>query len=152
MASTLSDIQQFLEISPNLLTAGQPFAGQFEAIHAAGCQVVINLAAETAWDYLPEEEEIVQALGMHYIHIPVEWTAPQPEDLQAFFAAMQAHVGKKIFVHCARNMRVSAFVYLYRILWLEEPQEGCFADMLRIWQPDPTWQAFIDRAISAKIT
>jgi protein tyrosine phosphatase (PTP) superfamily phosphohydrolase (DUF442 family) len=140
----ISAIQNYLEITPHLLTAGQPFEDQFSAIQAAGVQTVINLAHEDSWDYIPEEREIVEGLGMAYIHIPVVWESPQPEDLQAFFTAMQGLVGQSVFVHCARNMRVSAFVYLYRVRELRESREIALVDLQRIWQPNPVWQAFID--------
>jgi len=140
----ISEIQNFLEITPHLLTAGQPFEDQFNAIQAAGVQTVINLAHENSWDYIPEEREIVEGLGMAYIHIPVVWESPQPEDLQAFLAAMQRLQDQKVFVHCARNMRVSAFIYLYRVLELGEPREIALTNLQSIWQPDPVWQAFID--------
>jgi protein tyrosine phosphatase (PTP) superfamily phosphohydrolase (DUF442 family) len=143
----MNEIQNYLEITPHLLTAGQPFEDQFTAIQAAGVQTVINLAHEDSWDYIPEEREIVEGLGMAYIHIPVVWEAPQPEDLQAFISAMQGLQDQKVFVHCARNMRVSAFVYLYRVLQLNLPRDIAMADLQRIWQPDPVWQAFIDSAV-----
>jgi protein tyrosine phosphatase (PTP) superfamily phosphohydrolase (DUF442 family) len=143
----ISEIQNFLEITPHLLTAGQPFEDQFTAIQEAGVQTVINLAHENSWDYIPEEREIVEGLGMAYIHIPVVWESPQPEDLQVFFAAMQQLQDQKVFVHCARNMRVSAFIYLYRVLELGEPREIALTNLHSIWQPDPVWQAFIDSTI-----
>ncbi len=151
MENELSSIQQFLQITPNLFTAGQPYEEQFAFIRNSGCQVLINLSAPTAWDYLPEERAIVTALGMAYVPIPVEWTAPQPQDLQAFFAAMRQHAGRQVFVHCARNMRVSAFVYLYRTLILNEPRELCLIDLHRIWQPDSIWQNFIDQQTKSLI-
>ena len=145
MNEQISVIQNFLEITPRLLTAGQPFEDQFPPIQAAGVQTVINLAHEDSWDYIPEERQIVEGLGMAYIHIPVVWESPQPADLQAFFAAMRPLRDQTVFVHCARNMRVSAFIYLYRVLRLSEPRETALADLERIWQPDPVWQVFIDK-------
>jgi protein tyrosine phosphatase (PTP) superfamily phosphohydrolase (DUF442 family) len=143
----INEIQNYLEITPHLHTAGQPFEDQFSAIQAAGVQTVINLAHQDSWDYIPEEREIVEGLGMAYIHIPVVWASPQPEDLQAFFAAMQGLQDQNVFVHCARNMRVSAFVYLYRVVKLNEPREAALVDLQSIWQPDPIWQAFIDSTV-----
>jgi hypothetical protein len=44
-------------------------------------------------------------------------------------------------------MRVSAFVYLYRVFCLKENEPMAKADLHRIWQPHPTWQAFIDQIL-----
>ena len=41
-------------------------------------------------------------------------------------------------------MRVSVFVYLFRVIYLKEAPEVAFQDLLEIWQPDDTWQAFIE--------
>jgi hypothetical protein len=63
--------------------------------------------------------------------------------------AMDRHQGEKILVHCAANMRVSAFVALYRILRLGWSRERALADLHRIWDPDqvPVWAAFMAEAL-----
>jgi lipopolysaccharide biosynthesis regulator YciM len=55
--------------------------------------------------------------------------------------------GEKVFVHCARNMRVSAFVFLYRVLRQGVPADEALPDLLAIWQPNETWQRLIDAAL-----
>ena len=55
MTNDLSSIQNFLQISPTLGTAGQPFREQFTLIAAAGYTSVINLALPTSWDAVPDE-------------------------------------------------------------------------------------------------
>ena len=144
MNPQISEIKNFLEITPHLLTAGQPFEDQFSAIQAAGVQTVINLAHDDYGITSRKNGRSSKGLGMAYIHIPVEWESPQPEDLQAFFNAMQSLQDQSVFVHCARNMRVSVFVYLYRVMKMSEPRDAAQTDLQRIWQPDPVWQAFID--------
>ena len=47
-------------------------------------------------------------------------------------------------------MRVSAFVYLYRVLRQGVDESTARNDLHRIWQPNPTWQAFIDTALAEK--
>jgi protein tyrosine phosphatase (PTP) superfamily phosphohydrolase (DUF442 family) len=84
---------------------------------------------------------------MEYVYIPVVWTAPQPADLSAFFKAMDERQDKKVFVHCAMNFRASAFVFLYRVLRQAVPLETAKQSMLEIWQPDETWQEFIDNSL-----
>jgi hypothetical protein len=46
-------------------------------------------------------------------------------------------------VHCAANKRVSAFVYLYRVLHEGVPEEEARKDLHAIWQPDEVWSRFI---------
>lgn len=143
----LSDITNYLAIGPNLGTAGQPTAAQFKAVADAGYAVVINLALSTSDNALPHETELVKSLGMTHFHLPVVWEAPTQGDLALFFRLMDRNRHLKVFVHCALNMRVSVFVYLYRVLHLRESEPTAAADLRRIWQPNPTWQAFIDQTL-----
>lgn len=144
MPQDLQQIYQFLAISEAIATAGQPTAEQFTAIQQAGYQVVINLALPTSDGALPDEAGLVRQLGMEYIAIPVAWEQPTPEDCDRFFAALDQHHDQRIFVHCAANMRVSAFMYLYRRLRQATDEAIAQADLQRIWQPNTTWQALID--------
>jgi len=52
-----------------------------------------------------------------------------------------------VFVHCAANMRVSAFMYLYRLIHERLSDEQAKSDLHRIWTPNDTWQAFIQQVI-----
>lgn len=148
MVPTLNNIANFLPFAPTLATAGQPTAAQFQAVQQAGYEVVINLAMPTSTNAMAEEPELVRELGMDYVAIPVVWESPTLDDLDQFFAAMATHADRKVLVHCAKNMRVSAFVYLYRVLRLGIDPQQAEADLARIWQPNPTWAAFMQRALA----
>ncbi len=147
MNTDLNAIQNFLQISPNLGTAGQPRREQFALIASAGYTSVINLALPTSWDAVADEAEIVTALGLTHYHIPVEWEAPAPQDLLQFCDLMDRLDGQKVFVHCARNMRVSAFVFLYRVLRKGMSPDACRPDLEKIWVPDEVWAEFIEMSI-----
>lgn len=144
---SITDITNYLEITPRLGTAGMPTADQIESIADAGYQAVINLALDESPGAISDERERVTRLGMKYIHIPVVWESPQISDLEQFFTIMQQLAGYKVFVHCVLNMRVSVFVYLFRVISLKEDPEVAFQDLLEIWQPDDTWQELIDTAL-----
>ncbi len=143
----ITDIINFLAINPLLATGGMPTIDQVQALAEAGFEVVINLALDQSPDAIPEEEVVVTRLGMRYIHIPVIWKHPQLSDLEKFFDSMQQFSSSKIFVHCVLNLRVSVFVYLYRVIVLREVSTIAHADLLKIWQPDDIWQAFIDQTL-----
>jgi protein tyrosine phosphatase (PTP) superfamily phosphohydrolase (DUF442 family) len=123
---------------------------QLQAIAAAGFQTVINLGLHDDRRYaLPDESGTVQSLGMAYVHIPVQFAAPTPTDLQRFFAAMDAHQGKKVWVHCAANFRVTAFLGLYRTLRQGWDTTSAFALMNDVWKPDEVWSRFISSELAA---
>jgi hypothetical protein len=62
---------------------------------------------------------------------------------------MEANRARKVFVHCVVNYRVSAFMYLYRVLRLGVDPEDAIWDLRSIWEPDETWLAFINTALKA---
>jgi protein tyrosine phosphatase (PTP) superfamily phosphohydrolase (DUF442 family) len=147
-SSKLSDIFHFQATTETLGTAGQPTAAQFEAVKDDGYEVVINLALGNTQRDLANEPQLMSELGLDYVHIPVEFEQPTAADLDEFFEAMDANQGKKCFVHCIANARVSAFVMLYRVLRQGVPLEEARAQMLQIWTPNETWQAFIDETLA----
>jgi protein tyrosine phosphatase (PTP) superfamily phosphohydrolase (DUF442 family) len=111
----VSDIYNYLKISDILCTSGQPTARQFVRIRDAGYSTVINLAPHSAENAIADEAACVTDLGMTYVHIPVDFKNPTQQDFATFVDAMKQHTHEKVWVHCAANMRVSAFVYRYRV-------------------------------------
>src|SRR5262245_10980710 len=122
----LEDIKNFIEVSDRLGTAGQPTEAPPRGVAEAGFEEGVNLC-------LADEADSVASLGLTYRHIPVDFNAPRLDDLRRFVDVMDASTGKKVFVHCAANYRVSSFVALYgesRLGW--SPEQGD-AHMRRVW-------------------
>ena len=87
--SRLAAIYNYRAVDETLSTSGQPTVEQLGNIAQAGFTTIVNLALHDDPRYsLPDEAGTVRALGLAYEHIPVQFAAPQPADLQAFFAAM----------------------------------------------------------------
>lgn len=147
-AAALTDIYNHRVVDNGWATSGQPSIAQLDAIAAAGYETVINLALHDDPRYsLPDEAGTVRSLGMAYVHIPVQFAAPTEDDLLAFFAALQAHRQDKLWIHCAANLRVSAFLGLYRVIREGWDVDAAFALMRELWQPDEVWAGFIDRML-----
>ena len=131
-----------------LWSSGQLSAKDIACLPALGIDVVINLAPPTASNALLGEAEFVTREGISYIQIPVEWEQPESHQLTQFFGVLKVFEGRKVWVHCAKNMRVSAFIYLYRRLCLAESETASMHPMREVWVPNETWQAFIDKAMT----
>lgn len=140
-------ILNFRKISDRIGTAGQPAADQFADIKAAGYDVVINLAMPDSTHAIPNEADLVAAQGMEYIHIPVVWEEPTEQDLQKFFEALARTEGQRVFVHCAMNWRVSAFMFLHQVIEQRVHTETARRGLEQIWQPNATWEAFLAQAL-----
>ena len=85
---------------------------------------MINLALHSHEKALPDEAGSVAALGMTYVHIPVDFQNPTERDFAGFVTAMQAAQTAPVHVHCIANYRVSAFFYRYRrdVFWASTQQ------------------------------
>lgn len=141
-------ILNFRAVDDSLVTSGLPTEEQLRAVAENGFGVVINLAPDNNPPYsLPGEAGIIQALGMDYVHIPVNFAEPTTEDLERFCDAMDANASRKRFVHCAANKRVSVFVGLYRVLRLGWGKEEAFDLVRGVWVPNAVWEEFIGRVV-----
>src|SRR5712672_1700286 len=143
--TALSEIYSYRAVGERLGTAGQPTESQFQSVREACFDAVINLALPTSDNALAHEGSIITGLGMSYVHIPVDFKAPTSHDFRAFCRVMEAFDDRRVFVHCAANMRVSAFVFLYRVIHQQVSVAEAERDLHAIWQPDDVWSRFIQQ-------
>ena len=57
------------------------------------------------------------------------------EDFNQFVKSVQAVADEKVWIHCAANARVSAFLYRYRCSVLGEDEPTAESDLRKIWRP-----------------
>lgn len=143
--TALNAITNYVPITEDIGTSGQPNKEQFADIAAAGYQLLINLALPTSDHAISNEGSIVTELGMSYWHLPVKFDAPSLQELQLFCATLEAWRGNKVWVHCVVNARVSAFVYQYLRHVRGVTSEAARSPILKKWEPkmDTVWQTFI---------
>lgn len=139
----MKDIINYIKIDENIATSGQPTREQFKQIADEGYEIVINLSVAHSEGRLEKEDEIVSALEMNYIHIPVEFKDPSLKNLKDFIEILSALKHRKIWVHCIMNYRVSAFMYVFHKYILKTPFEDINLKVFEEWSPDKKWQAIM---------
>ena len=141
----MNDVINFFQITDTIGTGGQPSVSQLYDIAQNGYDVVINLATHNSENAIENEGSIVASLGMTYIHIPVPFEAPTPEHLRKFFRFMNGLSEEKVFVHCAVNARVSAFVFKYLTMEKKMQTEEATTPLLEQWLPQMNlvWKNFL---------
>jgi uncharacterized protein (TIGR01244 family) len=149
LPARIEAISNYLKIDEHIATGGQPNASQIPAIARAGYTTVINLAPYSSSNALPGEAAMMEQAGIEYHHIPVVWTSPTEEDFKRFCTIMEAHKDHRVFVHCAANMRVSAFIYRYRCTVLGVDERLAAADLVKLWTPAGVWADFVSRGHGA---
>lgn len=133
-----------------LCTAAQPSAEQLSALGETGVRHVINLALPTSDHAVADEGARLAGQGITYVNIPVPWEAPTAQQFTLFAQVLWAMRDEPVLVHCACNMRASAFVFLYRVLHEAVPLAEAAAVLHAIWRPEGVWRAFIERQLAAQ--
>lgn len=143
----MNNILNYIKINELISTSGQLKVEQFELIANEGFEVVINLALYNSSNAIENEDKVVTSLGMSYFHIPVDFENPKKSDLKLFINTLQAFGANKVWVHCAKNYRVTAFMYVYHKYVLRTPFEEIDLSMFDLWSPEKKWQELMKIAI-----
>ena len=142
--SKLRVIGQFEWIHAHLATSGQPTVEQLAEIKAQGYTTIVNLALTDASNHLSNEDRICLELGLDYIQVPLLWECPSSSGA-LFVLDLIDHLvqEQKIWVHCAKNMRVSSLIFLYRQFYMGMDLAEADALLENVWQPNETWTGLI---------
>ena len=132
-----------VDVSPTLLTSGQPTREFLQTLKSQGVQAVVYLAPPTVPDAVADEGRIVGSQGIAFVNIPMDWERPTAADFETFTRVMQALAPRKVYVHCQMNFRASSMVFLHRVITLKEPPEKAWESVQRAWVPNATWKAYI---------
>lgn len=136
----MQNILNYIKINELISTSGQPNEEEFSKIAQDGFEVVINLALHNASNAIVNEDKIVTDLDMSYFHIPVDFENPKVSDIKLFLNILQSLGANKVWVHCALNYRVTAFMYVYHKYVLNTPFDEIDISMFEQWSPNKNWQ------------
>jgi len=139
----LDEITNFRQYSSSFASSGQPAREQFQTIADNGFERVVYIAFTNNQNALSDADQLIKSLGMEYMHVPVDFNNPLPDDFYAFADSMQRNTGKKTLLHCQVNARATAFSFLYRVIYEDVPVAEAKADMNTVWQPNAVWRDFI---------
>jgi len=143
LMESLAKINNFHFVSKDLASAGAIELDSYQYIQQYGFKHVINLIPGEQ----SKERNHVKSKGISYQQIEVDWNEPSLQDFERFVELMKSYKGDNVFVHCQLNMRASTFVYLYRVTHLGIDKDIAEKDLTLIWQPNKTWQSFMDKVL-----
>lgn len=133
-----------VEISPRLVTSGQPSAEAIAGLKALAFDAVIYLAPPTVSDAVRDEQTIVTRQGLTFINIPIKFENPTEADFEMFASVLAGLGARKVLVHCQINLRASAMVFLYRVINLKEEPRVAYEAVAGVWSPDARWRRLIE--------
>lgn len=109
------DIRNFLQVTPDFCTGAQPRPEHFAMLKSRGVKTVLNLRVPE--EHRAEEEKAaVEAAGLKYVNIPVNYRNPTNADVEAFLKATDDVASRPMFVHCTAAIRVGAFWLIRRVV------------------------------------
>jgi protein tyrosine phosphatase (PTP) superfamily phosphohydrolase (DUF442 family) len=133
-----------VEISPRLVTSGQPTAQGLASLKALGFEADIYLAPLTVSDAIRDEPLIVTRQGLTFVNIPIPFDNPTEADFETFAGVLTGLGNRKVLVHCQVNMRASSMVFLYRTIVLKEDPHVAYQAVSGIWAPEGPWRRLIE--------
>jgi len=137
-----------VEISPSLVTSGQPSAAALAGLKAQGFEAVVYLAPPTVGDAVRDEALIVGRQGLVYVDQPIDFEAPTSRDVGTFIGVLDALRGRKVLVHCQVNMRASSMVFLYRVIALKDDPRVAYEAVSGVWAPHGPWRRLIEAELA----
>jgi protein tyrosine phosphatase (PTP) superfamily phosphohydrolase (DUF442 family) len=138
-----------VEVSPSLVTSGQPSARTLEGLARQGFEAVVYLAPPTVSDAVRDEPLIVARQGLVFVNIPIRFDQPTAGDYRSFAGVMAGLAGRKVLVHCQVNLRASTMVFLYRAIHLRDDPATAYEAVARVWSPSEPWKALVRELLGA---
>ena len=132
-----------VEISPRLVTAGQPTAEALAELRAQGFDAVVYLAPPTVSDAVRDEAVIVGRQGLVFVNIPIRFDAPTEQDFEALAAVLKGLGERRVLVHCQINLRASSMVFLYRVIAAKEDPARAYEAVTAVWSPEGAWKRYL---------
>jgi uncharacterized protein (TIGR01244 family) len=109
------DIRNFLQVTPEFCTGGQPRIEHYARLKADGVKAVLNLRQPTE-HRAEEEQQAVEAAGLKYFNIPVSYQNPSDADVDQFLKITDDPANRPMFIHCTAAIRVGAFWAIRRVV------------------------------------
>jgi len=136
----IEKIKNFNQVSESLASSGMLETKDFDVLNKNNYQHVITLLPGNH----KEEKLAIEALGLTFEQIEVDWRKPTLNDFKNFVKLMTEYQDGKVIVHCYKNYRASAFTYLYQVTQQGVADNIAKEIMFKIWQPENTWLEFIN--------
>ena len=137
-----------IEVSPSLITSGQPTPKALAGLGALGFQAVIYLAPSSVPDAVKNERDLLERQGIEFVHIPIPFNAPAEAHVIAVALALERLNNKKVLVHCQINLRASTVVFLYRVITLKAEPSRAYEAVSAVWTPQGPWRTLVTEQLN----
>jgi tyrosine-protein phosphatase SIW14 len=97
VAAQPDGIPNFHQVNERIYRGGQPTEDGFRSLAKMGIKTIVDLRREA--EQARAEQQIVEALGMKFLSVPLTLQAPTDEQIARVMQALNTDTGT-VFVHC----------------------------------------------------
>jgi tyrosine-protein phosphatase SIW14 len=119
------------KVSDSLFRGAQPQIDSLEELQKLGVTTIVDLRRESP-HLRDRERQKAEALGIHFISIPVDgFSPPTSQQLAEYFTVLRKAPLEKVFVHCRFGEdRTGVFIAAYRIAFEHWTADQAYSEML----------------------
>ncbi|MBF2047092.1 MAG: phosphatase [Elainella sp. C42_A2020_010] len=99
------------QVNEYLTTTGQVIPAQLKQAVQEGFKSVLNLRSPDELGFMPEEQQIAESLGLHYVNLPLKLETLD-EALITHILTVLDQIPKPAVIHCAASIRSTAIALL----------------------------------------
>jgi uncharacterized protein (TIGR01244 family) len=144
------DVPHLLCVDEHFATAGQPKDSAFAKLAENGYRSVLSLRTGSEGIDLAHEKEMVEKAGLRFINIPVQSSAPKPEQVTDFIKAVKDNSNQPMLIHCGSANRVGAFWMIYRVVDQGWPEDKALEEAITIGLTSPALKTFAHEYIASQ--
>ncbi len=123
---------------PNVITGGQPTAGQLADLKEAGGAVILDIRDPMEPRPFDEPAEAA-ALGLEYVNVPISPGATSDEKMERILQTLRGSGDRPVFFHCASGNRVGGAMIAHLMLDHGMSQEQAVTEAMRIGLRSPEY-------------
>ncbi len=114
---TVPGIVNFAKVDSTVACAGATSVAALADVKKQGFASVLNLRMVTEQGAdIPAATAAAQALGLTYIHLPMNTASPDPALVDGFLKAVTDTKNQPVFIHCASANRAAALWMIKRLV------------------------------------
>ena len=149
-ASDVPAIRNFLQVTPQFCTGGQPRPDHFAKLKADGVKAVLNLR-QPSEHRADEERAAVEAAGLKYFNVPVNFQNPTDASVDEFLRLTDEASNRPMFIHCTAAIRVGAYWAIRRALRDGVGVEAALEEGRKVGMKEaPHLEEFVRSSIAAR--
>ncbi|MBD3886195.1 phosphatase [Phormidium tenue FACHB-886] len=100
-----------VQINEYLTVTGQVISEQLKQAVQEGFLSVLNLRSPDELGFKPDEQQMAESLGLHYVNAPLKIEALDEELISTILSKLE-EIPKPVVVHCAAGIRSAAMALL----------------------------------------